>query len=123
MPTQRLGNRIYVEVRPAITRRDAAFAMHRSEDYVANMLDRGVRLRAKGFSDEEIVERGALPVSMVGSRRGVSPSMLALTTRVADSPLALRAVGLCMEGRFRAPRAPSTKQLPPHLTEYLDLLV
>ena len=113
---------MYREVRPALSQHEAAFAMRVSQDQVSNMLDRGQRLRARGVADEEIVARGALPVSMLGSRRGVSPSMLALTPRVAQDPLALRAVGLFMEGRLRAPRAATTSQLPPDLTSYLDLL-
>ena len=122
MATQQLGNQTYTVRKLVLRRHEAAWVLRISASEVTSMLRRGQRLAAKGLSETEIIAAGALPVSMAGRAKGVSPSLLAAHHRVTESPLALAALGGLVEARINAPRACTATQLPPDLTTRLDLI-
>jgi hypothetical protein len=112
-----IGDRACNLRRPVLRRHEVAFFLECPENEVRNMQRRGERLRARGLNDEEIVARGALPVSKAGRAWGVRPQSLALQERVASRPLALEMLRSLVSGCLRVPKAAESDQLPPALIE------
>lgn len=108
---------------PVFSQREAAFVLECSEAEVRNMQRRGERMQAKGLTDEEVVDRGALPVCETGDRRrGARPLMLARHHRVRDNKLREAALRAIASGRMRAPRAAKPSEAPPAILDRFHLL-
>jgi len=121
MPIEIAGQECPVR-RPALRCYEAAFLLQEPVAVTRNRLRRGERLQARRVSDEEIVARGALPVSSVARGRGVRPTILAKHERVAGNPMAIELLRSLVAGQFRAPNAASIDKQPPPLDSRLHRL-
>jgi hypothetical protein len=108
--------------RPVLRIYEAAFLLQESEEATRNRVRRGERLSRRGFSDEEVVARGALPNCGGGGPRQIRPTILGLDPAIADNPMAAELLRSLVSGHFRAPKAASAKALPASLDQRIHRL-
>jgi hypothetical protein len=121
MPIEIAGQPCLVR-HPILSLHEAAFLLQEPEVGTRNRFRRGERLSARGLSDEEVVETGALPNCGAGRSRAVRPAILARHPKVAGNPMAIELLRALVSGRFRAPKATSAKALPPALDRRIHRL-
>ena len=116
------GNRTYELRRPLLDRWETAWILQVPAARVKRLFERGERLRERGLSDTEILQRGALPTAYAGTDRRIGCFVLAQHPRVRDDPITNAALGALVSGELRAPRASKASEQPPRLLAELPAL-
>lgn len=116
-----VGDEVLIIRRPRFRGPDIAFIMECTENSVRGMFRRGEGMSAAGVSPDEVLAAGALP-SLPGEPGTVGPLTLAGHPRVRGDRMRERALCAVAAGALVVPRADRPSELPPRVSERLDVL-